>query len=84
MVLKLKEEKLVRGKKLRLDTYVIEANIRYPTDTSLLDDGIKVITRVGKERVSLTSAKLVEAKKKVLKLSREVVARGKGTCRGGW
>jgi IS5 family transposase len=46
LVLKLKEEKMVRGRKLRLDTYVVEANIHYPTDTSLLGDGIKVITRV--------------------------------------
>lgn len=45
LVLKLKEEKLVRGKRLRLDTYVIEADIHYPTDASLLADGTKVITR---------------------------------------
>lgn len=45
LVLKLKEEKLVRGKKLRLDTTVVESHIHYPTDTSLLADGIKLITR---------------------------------------
>ena len=44
LVLKLKGGKLVRGKKLRLDTYVVEANIHYSTDTSLIADGIKVIT----------------------------------------
>lgn len=46
LVLKLKEGKVVRGRKLRLDTYVVEANIHYPTDTSLLGDGTKVVTRV--------------------------------------
>ncbi len=45
LVLKLKEEKLVRGRKLRLDTYVMEADIHHPTDTSLIADGIKVVTR---------------------------------------
>jgi len=45
LVLKLKEEKVVRGRKLRLDTTVMEANIHYPTDTSLLGDGIRLITR---------------------------------------
>lgn len=45
LVLKLKEEKVVRGRKLRLDTYVVEANIHYPTDSSLLGDGIRVISR---------------------------------------
>lgn len=48
LVLKLKEEKVVRGRKLRLDTTVAEANIHYPTDTSLLGDGIRVITRAVK------------------------------------
>ena len=49
LVLKLKERKVIRGKKLRIDTTVTEANIRYPTDTGLLADGVKVITRtVGK------------------------------------
>jgi IS5 family transposase len=40
---------VIRGKKLRIDTTVTEANIHYPTDTGLLADGVKVITRtVGK------------------------------------
>ena len=49
LVLKLKESKVIRGKKLRIDTAVTEANIHYPTDTGLLADGVRVITRtVGK------------------------------------
>jgi IS5 family transposase len=46
LVLKLKESKVVRGKKLRIDTTVVESDIHYPTDTGLLNDGIRVITRV--------------------------------------
>jgi IS5 family transposase len=46
LVLKLKESKVVRGKKLRIDTTVVESDIHYPTDTGLLNDSIKVITRV--------------------------------------
>jgi IS5 family transposase len=45
LVLKLKEEKVIRGRKLRIDTTVAEANVHYPTDTSLLADGVRVITR---------------------------------------
>lgn len=45
LVLKLKEERVIRGRKFRTDTMVTEANIHYPTDTGLLADGIKVITR---------------------------------------
>jgi len=46
LVLKLKEGKVVRGRKLRIDTTVVESDIHHPTDTGLLMDGIKVITRV--------------------------------------
>lgn len=45
LVLKLKEEKLIRGRKLRMDTMVTQDNIHYLTDTGLLADGVKVITR---------------------------------------
>ena len=45
LVLKLKERKVIRGRKLRLDTTVVEADIHYPTDTGLLADGVRVITR---------------------------------------
>jgi len=44
LVLKLKRSKVVRGKKLRIDTTVVESDIHYPTDTGLLNDGIRVIT----------------------------------------
>ena len=46
LVLKLKEGKVVRGRKLRIDTTVVESDIHHPTDTGLLNDGIRVITRV--------------------------------------
>lgn len=44
LVHKLKEKKVIRGRKLRMDTTVTEADIHYPTDTGLLADGVKVIT----------------------------------------
>ena len=37
--------KIIRGRKMRLDTSVRESNIHYPTDTGLLSDGVRVITR---------------------------------------
>ena len=46
LVLKLKAGKVIRGKKLRIDTTVVESDIHHPTDTGLLTDGIRVITRV--------------------------------------
>jgi len=46
LVLKLKEGRVVRGRKLRIDTTVVESDIHHPTDTGLLMDGIRVISRV--------------------------------------
>jgi IS5 family transposase len=54
LVLKLKESKVIRGKKLRIDTTVVESDIHYPTDTGLLTDGIRVVSRfVGKIKKAL-------------------------------
>ena len=48
------EKKVVRGRKLRLDTTVVEKNIHYPTDSSLLSDGARVLTRTMKKITELT------------------------------
>jgi IS5 family transposase len=44
-----RERKVVRGSKLRVDTTVVETNIHYPTDSSLLSDGVRVLTRTLKK-----------------------------------
>ena len=38
-------QKVVQGRKMRIDTTVVESNIHYPTDSSLLGDGVRVLTR---------------------------------------
>src|SRR6202167_739188 len=44
-----REEGVIRGRKLRVDTTVVETNIHYPTDSSLLGDGARVLTRTMKK-----------------------------------
>jgi transposase, IS5 family len=39
------ERGVSRGDKLRTDTTVVESNVHYPTDSSLLGDGIRVLSR---------------------------------------
>jgi transposase, IS5 family len=39
------EQGVVRGRKLRVDTTVVESNIHHPTDSSLLGDSVRVLTR---------------------------------------
>lgn len=46
---KARDQKLIRGRKLRIDTTVIETDIHHPTDARLLQDSIKVITRTVKK-----------------------------------
>jgi IS5 family transposase len=36
------------GRRMRIDTTVVETNVHYPTDSSLLIDGVRVLTRTAK------------------------------------
>src|SRR5213596_2452454 len=40
-----RKHRVVRGRRLRVDTTVVETNIHYPTDATLLADGVRVLTR---------------------------------------
>ena len=40
-----RQRQVVRGRKLRVDTTVVETNIHHPTDSTLLQDGVRVLTR---------------------------------------
>jgi IS5 family transposase len=50
------EKKIVAGRKLRVDTTVVETDIHYPTDSSLLGDGVRVLTRTMKHIAQLAGA----------------------------
>ncbi len=39
------EQGVAQGRKLRTDTTVVESNVHYPTDSTLLGDGIRVLSR---------------------------------------
>jgi IS5 family transposase len=47
------ENKVVSGRRLRLDTTVVETNIHFPTDSSLLGDGVRVLVRAMKKIAKL-------------------------------
>ena len=50
------EKNIVQGRKLRVDTTVVETNIHYPTDSTLLGDGVRVLTRTMKQIAQLAGA----------------------------
>lgn len=41
-----RERKVTRGRKLRVDSTVVETTIHHPTDSSLLADGVRVLSRL--------------------------------------
>ena len=40
-----RQKRVVSGRKLRVDTTVVETNVHYPTDSGLLCDGLRVFRR---------------------------------------
>jgi transposase, IS5 family len=51
-----KDKGVVEGRKMRVDTTVVETNIHYPTDSSLLGDGVRVLTRIMKKITGIAGA----------------------------
>jgi IS5 family transposase len=47
------EKKVISGRRMRVDTTVVETDIHYPTDASLLGDGVRVLTRTMKRIAKL-------------------------------
>src|SRR6267378_5720146 len=43
------ERRVIQGRKMRVDTTVVESNIHYPTDSGLLNDGARGLTRTMKK-----------------------------------
>jgi IS5 family transposase len=43
------ERGVIQGRKMRVDTTVVETNVHYPTDSGLLNDGAQVLTRTMKK-----------------------------------
>jgi IS5 family transposase len=63
---------------MRVDTTVVETNIHYPTDSSLLGDGVRVLTRMMKkvtEIAGAAGAKLRDVKLRVLEIARAARAK---------
>jgi transposase, IS5 family len=43
----------VQGKRMRVDTTVVETTIHYPTDSTLSGDGVRVLTRTMRKIVEV-------------------------------
>ena len=74
---------VTEGRRMRVDTTVVETNIHYPTDSSLLGDGVRVLTRTMKKITAIAGeagAKLRDrsrsVKLRVLDIARAARAKG--------
>lgn len=66
------ENKVVPGRKMRVDTTVVETNIHYPTDSSLLGDGNRVLTRLMKKVTALAGAAGTKLRDRMKSVQRRV------------
>lgn len=66
------ENKVVQGRKMRVDTTVVETNIHYPTDSSLLGDGDRVLTRLMKKVTAIAGAAGTKLRNRMRSVQRRV------------
>jgi IS5 family transposase len=78
------DQGVVEGRRMRVDTTVIETNVHYPTDSSLLGDGVRVLIRTMKKITKIagtTGTKLRDrsrsVKLRVLDIARAARSRAK-------
>src|SRR5262245_22959489 len=77
-----REKRVIEGRRMRVDTTVVETNIHYPTDSSLLGDGVRVLTRIMKKITKIASAgtelrdRSRSVQLKVLEIARAARAKG--------
>jgi transposase, IS5 family len=68
------ERGVTQGKKLRVDTTVVESNIHYPTDSGLLGDGTRALTRTMKKIESKSGGLKGKVRDRMRSIRKRVVA----------
>ena len=67
-----RQRRVVRGGRLRVDTTVVETNIHYPTDSTLLADGVRVLTRTLTRLRTAATAGVVRLRDRTRSVARRV------------
>jgi transposase, IS5 family len=68
------EKGVIQGRRMRVDTTVVETNIHYPTDSSLLGDGARVLTRLSKRIAQAVRGLKIKVRDRMRTVRRKVVA----------
>ena len=69
-----RERGVVQGRKMREDTTVVETNVHYPTDSSLLGDGARVLTRTMKKVEKATGRLKKRIRNRMRSVNKKVIA----------
>lgn len=79
------ERGVISGKRMRVDTTVVETNIHYPTDSSLMGDGVRVLTRLMKKVTAIAGKagtrlrdRSKSVQRRLIEIGRASRAKGKG------
>jgi len=79
-----RKRRVIRGQRLRVDTTVVETNIHYPTDSSLLADGVRVLTRTMqriRDRAQRVTLRVRDRTRSVTRRVFEIVQRSRTVSR---
>lgn len=68
------ERGVIQGRKMRVDTTVVETNIHYPTDSGLLNDGARVLTRTMKKIAGKAGGLKRKVRDRTRSVSKRVIA----------
>ncbi len=73
------EHAVVKGRRMRLDTTVVETNIHYPTDSGLMGDGVRLLTRLMKKVTEVAGEAGIQLRDRKRSLQRRLVEIGRAT-----
>jgi IS5 family transposase len=69
-----RQRRVIHGRRLRVDTTVVETTIHYPTDSALLADGVRVLTRTMKRLTARLGPERVHVRDRARSVARRVFA----------
>ena len=73
------ERAVVQGRRMRVDTTIVETNIHYPTDSGLMGDGVRVLTRLMKKVSEIAGEAGTKLRDRKRSMQRRLVEIGRAT-----
>jgi transposase, IS5 family len=68
---------VTHGRRFRVDTTVVETNVHYPTDSTLLQDGVRVLTRTMQRASAALGDRPSRVRNRLRSIGRRVLAIGR-------